>query len=394
MPPNSDDLYHGREIDLPSALRALHILAGEPKVWAIVQDLHHSLSHAEVCSVLNHQAPSWYILEQVVTVLATRADLATRPVVECFAELWADDIHTPSASSVRAPDEHAEVLLLTEAPTYPVLPKGGATTVDAEKEIEPLDIPIGLKELETMIGSWSRGELVTINGYPGSGKSTLLLNFCRNAAIKHNTPTLIVTSGASMHELQLRMITADAGINLQAARSGDLNEEDQIRLSRRRAELTDAPVWMHTTPTLEADDILRNATQAHEKFGLRLLALDGVASQADADRQSGQPTTVTLEFLKDLATRLNITVIATMHGTTPRFRSRRNPIGFPEQPEVERWADIGMVVHRKDARDYPPSHTSEAHIIVHKNKRGPIGISRVMFQGHYARFVDIIPPAP
>ncbi|MFI6502014.1 DnaB-like helicase C-terminal domain-containing protein [Nonomuraea typhae] len=362
-----------------------------------MQDLQHSLSHAVVSSVLNHQAPSWHILEQVVAMLAIRADLAPQPVLECFAELWADDIHAMTqdqrASCVRVPGAHADVLLLTEAPNYPALPKG-ATAFNAEKEIEPLDIPIGLKELETMIGSWSSGELVTINGYPGSGKSTLLLNFCRYAAIKHNTPTLIVTSDASMHELQLRMISADTGINLQAARSGDLKEEDQTRLTRRRAELTDAPIWMHTTPTLEADDIQRNATQIHEKFGLRLLALDGVASRVDADWQDGQSAMVTLEFLKDLATRLNITVIATMHRTTPRFRSRRNPIGFPEQPEVERWADIGMVVHRKDVRDYPSSHTGEAHIIVHKNKRGPIGISRVLFQGHYARFVDIIPPAP
>jgi len=167
-------------------------------------------------------------------------------------------------------------------------------------------------------------------------------------------------------------------------------DDDWSRLARKLVEVAEAPLWMTTMPRLNFDEIKTYAESLKQRNELRLLAIDGLS----LGREGGLRTGISLELLKELAMDLNLAVIVAMRGANLENPWRRpNVSEFPEWGEVERVADIGIVIHREDHRDPLSPRAGEADLMVVKNRNGPTYTCTVAYQAHYARFVDMFPPA-
>jgi replicative DNA helicase len=122
---------------------------------------------------------------------------------------------------------------------------------------------------------------------------------------------------------------------------------------------------------------------------LQLMSLEGRVES----RQ--QEITTISRYLKALARELEIPVIALSQlNRAPEGRADHKPLmsDLRESGSIEQDADVVMLLHREDyyhrgESDYADSNTAE--IIVAKQRNGPTGVIKLVFNDRFTRFENI-----
>ena len=85
--------------------------------------------------------------------------------------------------------------------------------------------------------------------------STLGLDIVRSAAIKHHLASVIFSLEMSKTEITMRLLSAEAGIQLQHMRKGTMREEDWTRLASTMGRVSDAPLFIDDSPNMSLMEI-------------------------------------------------------------------------------------------------------------------------------------------
>ncbi|MCM3886118.1 replicative DNA helicase [Frankia sp. R82] len=255
-------------------------------------------------------------------------------------------------------------------------------------------IPTGFADLDELTGGFKRGQMIVIAARPGVGKSMLALDIARAAAIKHNHPVLFVSLEMSRGELDQRVWAAEARVSHHNLETGNLTDDDWLRVARRMGETTDAPLFIDTAPNAGVAAIRTRARRQQRRDGLSLLIVDYlqllVTAKKGENRQ--QEVSALSRELKLLAIELDVPVIALSQlnrASEQRADKRPQLSDLRDSGSIEQDADMVIMIYREDAHDPNSARAGEADLIVEKNRGGPKGTITVAFQGHYARFVDM-----
>ncbi len=83
-------------------------------------------------------------------------------------------------------------------------------------------VPTGFRALDSMTGGWQPSDLIIIAARPSMGKTAFALATARNAALHATTPTAVAIFSLEMSAQQLaqRLLTSEARVDAQAARTG------------------------------------------------------------------------------------------------------------------------------------------------------------------------------
>ncbi|MDX1530463.1 MAG: replicative DNA helicase, partial [Rhodothermales bacterium] len=122
----------------------------------------------------------------------------------------------------------------------------------SQKEGGITGVPSGFHALDDMTGGWQNSDLVIIAARPSMGKTALSLAIARNAAMDPQRGVGVAYFSLEMSASQLaqRMLTSEARIDAQRARTGRLEDEDWPRLARAAGKLSAAPIFIDDTPGL------------------------------------------------------------------------------------------------------------------------------------------------
>ena len=403
--------------DLMDALHQLHLAAGHPSTRDLQRDIggRGSTSHAAIHKVFTGgRLPTWERLERLVEVMARRARRDEKSEVERFRALWAQA--ASSASMATEPEETASA----RAERLKRLAEAQEQMMDAlTKKEEPLScalselmpgvldeieavgthratgtyrIPTGFDDLDALLGGWSQGHLIVVGGRPSSGKTTLLLNFCRAASIKYQLPGMVISGEMNSTELQLRLLSAEAGVPLQRMRVGQMNDEDWGRLAPTMAVLADAPIHIGTPTDFRIEQLRADATRLARNSVLKLLLIDSLQWITDREPSAEVSAEFTLRRLKTLAEVLKIPIIVTAHAARLQEGRRvTSPIAqLTHNDAIERVADVVIILDRPDQDDRLSPRIGEADLIVAKNRNGPEATITVAYQYHYCRFLNMV----
>jgi len=255
-------------------------------------------------------------------------------------------------------------------------------------------VPTGFSDLDRLLNGLHPGQLIIVAGRPGLGKSTVSMDFARNAAIRSNCASAIFSLEMSKIEMVMRLLSAEARVPLHVLRSGQLTDDDWSKLARRMGEISEAPIFVDDTPSMNLMEIRAKARRLKQRHNLKLLVVDYLQLMTSPKRtESRQQEVADLSRgLKLLAKEIECPVIAVSQlnrGPEQRTDKRPQLSDLRESGSIEQDADVVILLHRDDYYDKESPRAGEADFIVAKHRNGPTDTVTVAAQLHLSRFVDM-----
>ncbi|MFW6188474.1 MAG: DnaB-like helicase C-terminal domain-containing protein, partial [Actinomycetota bacterium] len=104
--------------------------------------------------------------------------------------------------------------------------------------------------------------------------STLALDVARSAAIKHNQTTVIFSLEMSRNEIAMRLLSAEATLNMQDLRKGRLQDEQWAKIATTMGKMDSAPLFIDDSPNMSLMEIRAKCRRLKQKHDLKLVVLD------------------------------------------------------------------------------------------------------------------------
>ncbi len=142
--------------------------------------------------------------------------------------------------------------------------------------------------------------------------STLGLDIARTAAIKHGMASVVFSLEMSKTEITMRLLSAEAQIQLQHMRKGTMREDDWTRLAQTMGRVSDAPLFIDDSPNMSLMEIRAKCRRLKQRHNLKLVVIDYLQLMTSGKRVESRQQEVS-EFsraLKLLAKELEVPVIA------------------------------------------------------------------------------------
>ncbi len=255
-------------------------------------------------------------------------------------------------------------------------------------------VPTGISDLDRLTNGLHPGQLVVVAARPGIGKSTLGLDFARSASVHHNITSVIFSLEMARNEITMRLLAAEAGVQLNRMRTGGLNEDEWQKLARRMGEISNAPLFIDDSPNLSMMEIRAKCRRLKQRHQLGLVIVDYLQLMSSGKRVESRQQEVA-EFsrsMKLLAKELELPVVAISQlNRGPEQRSDKRPLlsDLRESGAIEQDADVVILLHREDLYEAASERAGEADLHVAKHRNGPVDKITVTFQGHFSRFADM-----
>ena len=255
-------------------------------------------------------------------------------------------------------------------------------------------VPTGFRDLDELTNGLHPGQMIIVAARPGVGKSTLGLDFARAAAIQHGLTTAFFSLEMTKAEIVMRLISAEATVELHDIRKGVINEDKWQRIASRTSMVSSAPLFIDDSPNLTMMEIRAKARRLKQRNDLKLVIVDYLQLMTSGRRVESRQVEVS-EFsrqMKLLAKELDVPVVALSQlNRLAEQRTDKRPMlsDLRESGSLEQDADVVVLLHRDDMYNQASERSGEADFIVAKHRNGQTRTVPVVFQGHYSRFCDM-----
>ena len=265
-------------------------------------------------------------------------------------------------------------------------------------------VPSGFTRLDDMTGGWQKTDLIIIAARPSMGKTAFSLACARNAAMHPQLSTGVAIFSLEMgsHQLAQRLLTSEARVDAQSARTGRLRDEDWPRLARAAGNLSAAPIFIDDTPGLSILELRAKCRRLKAEHDIGLVIVDylqlmhGSSSSRSNNRE--QEIAQISRSLKSLAKELDVPVIALSQlsrAVESRGGDKRPQLSdLRESGSIEQDADLVAFIYRAERYGITVDENGNStegvgEIIIGKQRNGPIGNVQLAFVNQYARFENL-----
>ncbi len=263
---------------------------------------------------------------------------------------------------------------------------------------EVTGLPTRFLDLDKKLAGLQPSDLIILAARPSMGKTALALNMAQNIALEANLGVGFFSLEMSRGQLVTRMLVADAMVDADRLRKGQLSrEEDWRRLDDAAHRIRQAPVWIDDTPGLTISELRSRARRlkaAHPEFQLLVVDYLQLMQGSGGPRESREQAISSISRgLKGVAKDLNVAVLALSQlnrGVESRTDKRPMLSDLRESGAIEQDADVILFIYRDDYYKGEESlHPGEAEIIIAKQRNGPTGVVRLAFVREHTRFQNL-----
>jgi replicative DNA helicase len=294
-------------------------------------------------------------------------------------------------------------------------------------------VATGFRDIDKMLGGLHPSDLIVLAGRPSMGKTALATNIAFNAARAYkpsSTPSggKIAQDGAvvgffslemSAEQLASRILAEESGVSSDRIRRGDVSNEDFDKFVQASHRLEALKLFIDDTPALSISSVRTRARRLMRQQGLGLIAIDYLqllrpSNQVRAQDNRVQEISEITRGLKALAKELNVPVLALSQlSRAVEQREDKRPMlaDLRESGSIEQDADVVMFIFREEyyqSRLMPMKRSGQsdeqydaemkkwqadcdkvyglAEIIVAKQRHGPIGQIKLVFDAKTTKF--------
>ena len=259
-------------------------------------------------------------------------------------------------------------------------------------------VETGFTDLDTLCGGLHNSELIILAARPSMGKTAFAMNIAEHIAIDTHQSVLFVSLEMASLELADRLLCSAAQVNGHRLRNGTISQEDRRRLVQKSSEISSAPLYIDDTPGRTLTEIAAVARRLKRKQGLSLIVIDYLQLiEPDNPRDPRQEQVARIaRRLKTMSRELDIPILclAQLNRQAEASRDNRPRLNhLRESGAIEQDADVVMFVHREEYYQTTDEDRErvkgEAEIIIAKQRNGPIGDVKLLWQHDYTRFVNL-----
>lgn len=258
---------------------------------------------------------------------------------------------------------------------------------------EVTGVTTGFHDLDKKTSGLQQSDLIIVAARPSMGKTTFAMNLVENAMMSEDKPVLVFSLEMPAEQIMMRMLASLSRVDQTKIRTAQLEDEDWARISNTMAHLKDKQnIFVDDSSALTPMDVRSRARKvAREHGGLSMIMIDYLQLMR-VPSLSGNRTLEIAEIsrsLKALAKELEVPVVALSQlNRTLEQRADKRPVNsdLRESGSIEQDADLIMFIYRDEVYHENSEDKGVAEIIIGKQRNGPIGTSRLTFQGQFSRF--------
>jgi replicative DNA helicase len=293
------------------------------------------------------------------------------------------------------------IFAISEREVKPAFIRMDALMTDTFKVVEKLHqqkqavtgVTTGFADLDRLTAGLQPSDLVIIAARPSMGKTAFVLNIAANASLRAGTGVAVFSLEMSKEQLALRMLCAEARVDLSRVRTGHLAPGELGELAQSAHVLITTPIYIDDTPAITVLELRAKARRLwrdpQAKLGLIVVDYLQLMRSSEGKDSREQEISEISRSLKALAKELNLPVVALSQ--LNRQVENRTPAvprlsDLRESGAIEQDADVIMFIYRDEAYNDDSDRKGVADIIIAKQRNGPIGKIELAFLREYTRF--------
>ena len=274
--------------------------------------------------------------------------------------------------------------------------------MDSFKDLEALmnnkngltGLPTGFVDFDNLTSGLHGSDFIILAARPSMGKTALSLNIVQNVAIRSGRqtdgkPKVVAFFSLEMSKEQLvqRMLCAEANIDSQRLRIGELRDEDWMQLIQTADALSAAQIYIDDTAGITAMEMRSRARRLKAEHGLDLIVVDYLQLMQGSGKRN-----LSGDRQQELARELNVPIIALSQlSRSVESRQVKRPMlsDLRESGSLEQDADIVMFLYREDYYNPETENKNITELIVAKHRNGPVGTINLFFHKQFTKFVSL-----
>ncbi len=274
-------------------------------------------------------------------------------------------------------------------------------------------VDTGYAELNRMTTGFGKGDLVIVAARPAMGKTSFALNMIQNL-LEKGKGVAFFSLEMPAEQLMLRLLSVQTSIQLQRLRVGDMTPQEYKSLNDAVDKMRHSKLYVDDHGSINIHQLrskLRKLKSRHPEIELAVIDYLQIMNGTGGKDRHLEVSEIS-RGLKMLARELEMPIVALSQlnrGLESRSDKRPMLSDIRESGSIEQDADIILFVYRNDVylykeekerekdaiangkefvSKYVEKEEEEAEIIIGKQRNGPTGHIKLVFQKKFTRFVD------
>jgi replicative DNA helicase len=261
--------------------------------------------------------------------------------------------------------------------------------ISSEEKGKYVGLPTGFAELDRMTTGLNRSDLILLAARPAMGKSAFALNIAQNAA-KNGATVAFFSLEMTREQNVTRMLSTEGSIENTVLRTGELVDDDWVKLAQAADTLSKCNVYFDDTSGITVPEI---KAKCRRLKGLDLVVIDYLQLMSSGKKIENRVQEVSemTRGLKIMAKDLNVPVITLSQlsrGTESRTGHKPMLSDLRESGSIEQDADIVLFLYREDYYEQNEENHNQATCIIGKNRHGSVGDIPLHWDGAHTRFTS------
>lgn len=253
-------------------------------------------------------------------------------------------------------------------------------------------MPTLFYDLDAMMGGGFRpGQLVVIGGRPAMGKTSLATMIAFNVALQQK-PCAFFSLEMSKEQLATRFLSSEAEIDSLRLVSGKITEREWERLGVAFDKLSALPLPVNDTQSMNPATILSQCRQFKMKHGLGMVVVDYLHLMLDGQDDEVKALAKITRDCKKMARELQVPVVVLSQlnrAVEGQANKRPSLKDLRQSGTIEQDADVILFLYRDEYYDPNTTDRGIAEVIVAKNRSGPTGTIKLLFEPQFCRFRNL-----
>ena len=256
-------------------------------------------------------------------------------------------------------------------------------------------VSTGFYDLDNVTAGLHNSDLIIVAARPAMGKSAFAINLATNAAVKSGVPAVIFNLEMSKEQVGNRILCSEAMIDSNKVRSGQLEDDDWVKLASTLGRLSEAPIYIDDTAGISIVEIRAKCRKLKIEKDIGLVVIDYlqlIQGSGGKNASREQEIAEISRSLKILAKELNIPVIALSQlSRSVEKRDDKRPMlsDLRESGSIEQDADIVIFLYRDDYYNEDSEKKNVAEVILAKHRGGSTGTVDLAWLPSYTKFANL-----
>ena len=255
--------------------------------------------------------------------------------------------------------------------------------------------PTGFKDYDLKTSGLHDSDLIIVAARPAMGKSAFAINIATNVAVQAKKGVAIFNLEMSKDQVGNRILCCEALVDSNKVRTGQLEDDDWVKLASTLTRLSEAPIYIDDTAGISIMEIRAKCRKLKIEKDIGLIVIDYLqliqgSGKKNASRE--QEISEISRSLKILAKELHIPVIALSQlSRSVEKRDDKRPMlsDLRESGAIEQDADIVMFLYRDDYYNPDTEKKNVAEVILAKHRGGSTGTVELAWLPSYTKFANL-----